>query len=249
MKEKWKLASCEVVGRSHIQKDLPCQDKTYKLVKKHSSGIFYGIALADGAGSCTHSDKGAEFITKEILYFIKSKFSYLYKNKGSDNKITSFIEKNLKQYAQNNKLSFKDLSSTLLFVTIKNGKYIAGHIGDGVIGVCGKKFLKTLSTPQNGEFSNSTFFTTSTNYPKRLRVYKGIVNSEETEGFILMSDGTAESLYDKKRGKLSESCCKIVSWLEKHKESEVEKALEKNLKDVISKKTVDDCSIAIMKKV
>ena len=244
---KWKIASSYVIGQGHINKSIPCQDRTFKLVNKSSKGNFYGLSLADGAGSCKHSDIGAEYITKKILYFLNSKFLYISKKKNPNNYILNFIEKELNLLSYQKNILLKDLSSTLLFVVIKNNKFIIGHIGDGVIGVLDKNNkLKTLSKPMNGEFSNSTFFTTSTYYKYRLRVIKGSI--KESVGFILMSDGTEESLYDKQKELLIDSNKTIIHWLDKNSEVKVEDGLYQNLKQVISKQTTDDCSIGIMKK-
>ena len=93
----WKIASSYIIGQGHISKNIPCQDRTYKLVdieylKKpgkrkvfkqrrsikstrniiDSKNSFYGLSLADGAGSCKYSDIGAELITKKILKYIKT---------------------------------------------------------------------------------------------------------------------------------------------------------------------------------
>ena len=265
---QWKIASSYYIGRGHESKKMPCQDRTAKLV--HFSDIpqkkscirrfsyrskstnreksFYGLSLADGAGSCKHSDIGAEIITKKILEYIQGNFDYLYSYK-TDNiskKLLDYIESKLKEISSDKKINLKDLSSTLLFVAIKDNKYIVGHIGDGVIGMLDKdNNLSTISHPSNGEFSNVTFFTTSLHYPERLRIIKAPVDNNI--GFILMSDGSQESLYDKRRQKLTDINKSIINWLKNYDEKKVEDALHNNLKNVICKKTIDDCSIGIMR--
>ena len=267
----WKIASSYIVGQGHIVKNLPCQDRTFKLIDKKFikrkmkkkffknkkaiittekiedyQNSFYGLSLADGAGSCKFSDIGADIVTKKILQYIKDNFDDLLKDNNLQLRLTEYIEKEL-QRTTTDSITFKDLSSTLLFVAIKSNKFIIGHIGDGVIGMLdNENKIKTLSKPDNGEFSNSTFFTTSTNYVERLRLLKGTL--KKSTGFILMSDGAEESLYDKQRECLSETNIGIINWLENNTEKDVEKALFDNLEQVISKRTSDDCSIGIMKK-
>ncbi len=268
--KSWKIASSYIIGQGHISKNIPCQDRTFKLVdikflkreikrktyknkssKKitrntlDSKNSFYGLSLADGAGSCKYSDIGAELITKKILEYIKVNFNNLIRDEHIGLSLTGFIERELKKKV-NSQMSFKDLSSTLLFVAIKSNKFIIGHIGDGVIGMLdNENNIKTISKPDNGEFSNSTFFTTSIKHQERLRILKGTIKS--SVGFILMSDGTEESLYDKKNECLSDINKTIVNWLDNNDEKGVEKALYRNLEQVISKKTNDDCSIGIMR--
>ncbi len=267
----WKIASSYIIGQGHVSKNISCQDRTFKLVDKiilkqivkrkifknrrsmninkntiDSKNSFYGLSLADGAGSCKYSDIGAELITKKILQYIKENFEILFKDKNIRLTLIDYIENELQKITTNNNITFKDLSSTLLFIAIKNNKFIIGHIGDGVIGMLDNKDnLKTISKPDNGEFSNSTFFTTSIKYKERLRILKGTLKS--SVGFILMSDGAEESLYNKKEESLSDTNKIIINWLKNNNETDVEKALFSNLEQVISKQTSDDCSIGIMR--
>lgn len=244
----WKIASAYVQGRGHVAKNVTCQDRTFKLIEKHEKGKFYGLSLADGAGTCEHSDIGAEIVTNKVLSFLKSNFTSLYRSKNISKNIIYNIEKELKTVATQNNLDFNSLSSTLLFVAIKNKKFIIGHIGDGVIGMLdNKNKISTISQPENGEFANSTFFTTSLKYKNRLRITKG--TTKNCLGFILMSDGTEESLYDKKNKQLINTSGVIINWLKAHSEEDVENALYDNLKKEIAKKTLDDCSIGIIRKI
>ena len=244
--KEWYTASATTTGRGHIKKRLPCQDKTAESSLPHSSGVFYGIALADGAGSCDFSDKGAKFISKKILEIIKSGFSKIFESEKMSHSLTLLIEDKLRLFSKEQEIDFKELSSTLLFVTIKNDLFILGHIGDGVIGgLKNDGNIEVLSEPENGEFSNSTYFTTSKNHKNRLRVKKGKIKN--FIGFILMSDGTAESLYNYKEKKLSKTNIDIINWLTVGSKNIVDEALSNNLSNLIAKKTFDDCSIAIMR--
>lgn len=266
----WKIVSSYIIGQGHMSKNIPCQDRTFKLINKKilkkvikrkvfknrkaikttikvidNQHSFYGLSLADGAGSCKHSDIGAELITKKTLQYIKMNFDNLFKDENIRLTLLNYIENTLQKRTTDN-ISFKDLSSTLLFIAIKSNKFIIGHIGDGVIGMLdNKNNLKTISKPDNGEFSNSTFFTTSIKYKERLRILKGTLKS--ANGFILMSDGAEDSLYDKKKESLSDTNKIIINWLDNNSEKNVEKALYSNLEQIISKQTSDDCSIGIMK--
>ena len=62
----WNGIQCYIQGRSHVQTNTPCQDKTYF----YNNNDSYIIALADGAGSAKFSHFGAEIITKEICHSI-----------------------------------------------------------------------------------------------------------------------------------------------------------------------------------
>jgi len=138
-----------------------------------------------------------------------------------------------------------DLASTLLFVAVKDGVYLAGHLGDGVIGVLREDRVDVLSTPKRGEFANTTYFVTQADSDIRLRLYTG--PTDEADGFILMSDGAAESLFDRARKVMAPAVQRILGWLDEHPPLAVTRALYYNLNSIIIEKTNDDCSIAVLK--
>ena len=65
-----------------------------------------------------------------------------------------------------------EFSSTLLFVGVKDNRYLVGHIGDGLIGYFEGNNVKTLSYPENGDSPNKTFFITGDNAINYFRIYK-----------------------------------------------------------------------------
>lgn len=239
-----RIASAYVQGRGHLIKNIPCQDKVFSI----NENSFSIIALADGAGSCKYSDKGAEIVTKKVSQIFKTNFNKL--NRQEIEKLQKYIISNLiielNKYSKVNNISVNELASTLLFVAIKKEYYIVGHLGDGVIGYKDKENnINVLSHPHNGEYSNSTFFVTSKNAHNFLRIYKGKIDN--IEGFILMSDGSEESLYDKKNRFLSSANLQMINWLDNNSSKQVSKALNNNLNNYIKKRTFDDCSIGILK--
>lgn len=236
-----KTASAFVRGRSHEKNDTPCQDRTYEFVR---NGLA-AVALADGAGSCVSSHVGAHHITKAIVYYIKKRFAYLYKLVHPHKHLQKFIAKELELLSNAKGCNIKDLSSTLMFVAIKNGKFFAGHIGDGVIGALNPKdTLEVLSRPDNGEAANQTYFTTSFGNNERLRIYKG--DMSDYKGFVLFSDGTQESLYHKQSESIAPAVKRMFEWLQKNDEICVSNALYANLDTIIKQKTHDDCSISLI---
>ena len=88
------------------------------------------------------------------------------------------------------------LACTLLFAAVKGSTCLVGHIGDGVICCRGDEKLKAVSLPSNGEFANSTTFVTLPDALSDFRLYRD--KTDKIDGFCLMSDGAAESLYDRK---------------------------------------------------
>jgi len=239
----WNSIRCEVQGRGHIKNNIPCQDKTYSIC---INGV-QTIALADGAGSAKLSHFGAENVVKNICYNLSSKFEdYFFEENGIIVKenLLGNIRTNLEKLAIELECDVKDLASTLLFVSIKNNKFILAHIGDGVIGYLKNGELKIASQPENGEFINTTIFTTSKDAINSMKLIKGDIN--DIKSFILMSDGTEESFYDRRERKLAEVLKNIIEKMMTESIKEIQLKLEESFKNIIIQKTTDDCSIVIL---
>lgn len=241
----WQIIQCAVQGRHHVKYGTPCQDKTYVSKK---NGVV-AAALADGAGSAKMSHYGAECVVKYICDELTDKFDLYYNESDADLTKMMLIDNLLEQLTElKNSLqcSLKDLSSTLLAIAIKGEQFILIHIGDGVIGCQENKKLKTLSKPQNGEFSNVTFFVTSENALTDMNFIKGNLN--DMNGFVLMSDGTSTSMYNKRTNEIVPVLKKIMqmcTFMQAHK---IEEQLQNSFETVIRGATGDDCSIIILKK-
>lgn len=239
----WKMVNYETCGRGHLKTNIPCQDKTI-IVNKGNS---YVIALADGAGSASHSHYGAETVVNTISNFLIDNFDELIVNQNGvkvKEEILSVIREALKEEAEKQSCDIKDLASTILAVAIKGNEFLIIHLGDGVIGMVKDNMVKVASKPENGEFSNSTVFVTSENAINYIKLYKG--KTDGISGFLLMSDGTAESFYHKKTQQLSIGVKKIVDWSILLPKEKIEELLADSFNNIISKNTLDDCSIAIL---
>ncbi len=132
-----KLSNYSEIGRGHLKNSTPCQDFSYSFKKDN----FYISVVCDGAGSCKYSHYGAEIVAKcvsNLLYKYFDELCIMNEHIGK-NYVSIFIVSeainNLTDKSKELNCNIADLSSTLLFVAIKNGRYLAGHIGDGVIGI------------------------------------------------------------------------------------------------------------------
>lgn len=239
----WKSVCCKVQGRGHIKADIPCQDKTKQLFR---NGVSM-ITLADGAGSAKLSHFGAECVVKNISIYVADNFQQLIQNADGKQVKRDIMEKLMRVlYSKAEELECKlgDLASTLLFVAICEDKYIIVHIGDGVIGYLDGSELKIASSPDNGEFANVTTFVTSIEALVSMRLFKGDI--KEISGFVIMSDGTEQSLYHKPTKTLAKSIVKLMHRTCLTNSEVMRSQLCESLTNVISKNTQDDCSIAIM---
>lgn len=242
---QWVLVTASQTGRGHKKRKLVCQDR---------AGFYYNgdvtvLALSDGAGSRVYSHLGAELIVKESAEFIRKNFAWLFDNAANQEagqKLRRHICYKLEEFAKENFLAYDDLAATMLVVAVRDGKYIALHIGDGVIGYIKGGIVQLLSAPNNGEFANTTVFVNSASAANEIHFYKGALETEGVQGFVLMSDGAATSLYQKQRNVFAgalNSLSRVVGIL---LPEELKKLVQKEYMPMLTNRTMDDCSLAIM---
>lgn len=242
----WKVIKAEMTGTSHKKNGTPCQDVTNKFVTENSCTIV----LADGAGSASLSELGAESSCKSIIRMFHHDFDGLFEMDSLQlkTKIIHSIRTRVGIKAKKYNKDKQEFASTLLFVSIKNNNFIAGHIGDGIIGaIDAKGAVVMLSEPETGEFANSTYFTTSENYRCHLRLYRGKI--ENFNSFFLMSDGAADCLYHKKTKVFAPAIQSFSRWLEKNDEESVNNALFCNMTNLFPLHTIDDCSFIMCQRI
>jgi serine/threonine protein phosphatase PrpC len=236
-----KITGVSVIGKSHLRKNIPCQDSN-----DFMSGLDTGVAVvADGAGSKSHSHIGSRLLTNKMKKYVIKNFDELYKGNYSDvrDRLMNFMISELKHKSYKLKISFESLATTLLFVAIKNGKFIFGHIGDGMIVVLKNNKVVMASAPENGEFANQTFFV----HPKlkdKIKLGRGQI--DDIEGFVLMTDGCEGALYDRKNKRPISANGDIIKWLQNHREGRVKKALKKIIIEKFRRITGDDCTLAVI---
>lgn len=237
------MIQCATQGRGHKRTNTPCQDKTYCL---NCDGV-YVIALADGAGSAQFSHFGAECASKHISNLLCSKFEAFFSSDNGmevKNEIVISVLDALEKNKPCQDCELKDLASTLLAVAIKDDRFIILHIGDGVIGYLENNTLKVASYPTNGEYSNTTYFTTSSTVLQHMSIMRGKL--EDIMGFVLMSDGSAESLFHKKTATFAPVLKKIMRYCVIMSKEKAESLLLDAFENSVSKKTFDDCSITLI---
>lgn len=239
----WKSVCCEVQGVGHKKSNIPCQDKTFELVQND----VHIIALADGAGSASLSQHGAELVVRVAAEYMAAHFQELLDcddGRLVKQQFLQVILDNLLEKANALNCLVRDLASTLLLAAVNSESFILAHIGDGVIGYLDADKLKVASLPDNGEFSNVTTFVTSDSALASMRLFKGKLKSKDA--FVLMSDGTEQSLYHKKDKELANVIVKLMHKICLLDRNIIKIQLKKSFNDVISKNTLDDCSIAIL---
>ena len=92
-------------------------------------------------------------------------------------------------------------------------------------------------------------FVTSRQAAQSMRLFRGSLDG--VAGFVLMSDGTADSLFSSRSGELAAACSKLITAVGSAPATQAKNpAYKKQLKKVVDLKirnaTKDDCSIGIL---
>ena len=238
----WQASAISERGLGHASAGIPCQDVA---LAGERNGVI-AITLSDGAGTATLADAGAKLVDETSLNYLLDEFDSLYHSDETSAKeqIVKRIVSRLEDQAIDDAADLKAYSATLLAVAVKGERYIAVHVGDGVIAAMHGDALCVLSHPSNGEHANETIFVNSQYAMRDMRLLRG--RASAISGFILMSDGSEQSLYDKANKSIAPAVVKLfVARLDMSKD-EFDRELADLLKNQIIQRTSDDCSIALM---
>ena len=235
-------------GRGHLLDGTSGQDRTGYL----SRGGVQVMCLADGAGSASYSEYGAEALVNEGCRLLAERFTdFVTSDDGSQVKldILQCLRSRLKVIAGRRECELEDLAATFLAVAVAGNRFVVVHVGDGVIGYVKNGELRVASAPDNDEFANTTTFITSRDAGSRMRLARGSLDG--VSGFVLMSDGTANSLYNCGTKQLAPACAKLVTLVGSAPRRQVNnpahrKYLRRLIDTRIRRATKDDCSIGIL---
>ena len=239
----WKSAEYAAAGRGHRIAGMPCQDK----VCTYRNGEVTVVSLADGAGSSKLSHFGAEAVLDRVSRDLGENFDEYFSESDASvvrGKLLSDVSSALEETREKIGCERNDLSSTLLVAAVSGSRYFIVHIGDGVIGYLKDDEIRVATGPEKGDYANETFFTTSPAVRSHMRVMKG--DDNQIQGFVMMSDGTADALYSRRTGTLSQGLRRIMQMTVLCTKSSMEKLLGETFESSVMKLTQDDCSICVL---
>lgn len=238
----------QVRGRGHELDGTRGQDRTAYLSRR---GVQV-LCLADGAGSASQAEFGAQAVVEEGCALLIEQFAQFDASADAEQSRQEILERlheRLAGVARRLGCTIADLASTFLAVAISAERFVVVHIGDGVIGYVKNGELRVVSAPDNAEFANQTTFVTSPDAASSTRLFRGA--TEGVSGFILMSDGTSASLFDQRSKTLAPACAKLIEAVAvaptRHVRSpEHKKRLRRVVDTRLREATKDDCSIGIL---
>ena len=249
----WEVISASVVGDSHKESKLPCQDAI--AIKENQK--WTAVVVCDGAGTAKKADEGAQFFSSrfsEVLINLSKEID----TQGLGTWITDYLVANITTLRNELRSKYKtdklnDFHCTLVSVLLGEKGGLMAHVGDGAIfggqAIKDKKGTNLsndlfYSQPENGQYSNETFFITENSWIKHLRV----TPISSTNWICLGTDGGMALAMQNESEVKSGFVAPVIKEIVLSKDSQ---AKQKKIKDIITAKetsniTGDDKTLAFI---
>ena len=186
----WKAVAASVAGTSHARTKQPCQDASYCRVVGGNTLIG---AVADGAGSARLGGEGAQVAARAAVEAIAAGLAGL-EGSATSEQWKCVLRGAMGMARVQVEISsallgapLRELACTLLLFVARPGLVVASQIGDGAVVVrdAGGEF-HSLTTPQNGEYANTTTFLVS---PDALKTVQHQAWEKAFTGLAAFTDG------------------------------------------------------------
>ncbi len=192
---KWRYAHSSVIGLAHLNQNTECQDRLVcRAFETEADGEVLIAAVADGAGSTTHGQTGAEiaceFFVTQITEFLQSgNASVKSLNEDFGRRWIGFFQNRIAELAREEKSEMREYASTFVGVIVGKTGAAFYQVGDGgaVFSPDGEpSSYKFAIEPTETEYVNQTEFLTDDAAANILR-FRFV--EEAIEDIILFSDG------------------------------------------------------------
>ena len=192
---KWRYANSSVIGQAHINQNTECQDRLLcRTIETAGESEVFIAVVADGAGSTSHGQIGAEIACKT---FVSQVSDFLNSGNASVSSLNEdfgrlwirFFQTQIRQIADKDKKEIRDYASTFIGAVVGENETAFFQVGDGgaVYSIDGKpESYRFGIEPTESEYINATEFLTDETATESLRF---VLIKEKIEDLILFSDG------------------------------------------------------------
>lgn len=190
---KWRVAQASVIGQSHLNQKTVCQDRlATRTLESETDGEILIAVVADGAGSTTSGQRGAEiacelFVNQISELLKQTSVKSLTEDFGK--RWIAFYRERIAELARQEKKEMREFATTLIGAVVGRTDAVFYQVGDGgaVFSTSGNPESYQFSiAPIETEYVNQTEFLTDDTATESLR-YVSI--KEPVEDLILFSDG------------------------------------------------------------
>lgn len=185
----WKVLRASVIGTSHIDSGLPCQDDCYADVIQSEGGKQSLVCIvSDGAGSAAEAATGAEIACITARQYLEDNIDnpLLSKDKTLIEELINQIQQSILNKSIENNKNPRDYACTLLGAAVSDEQGVFFQIGDGAIVIFTNSKQEVVFWPVPGVYANMTNFVTDYDALDHLH-YRAV--DDQIEEVSLLSDG------------------------------------------------------------
>jgi serine/threonine protein phosphatase PrpC len=195
IERNWRVAHASAIGLAHINQNTHCQDRfACETVKTAAEGEVLIAVVADGAGSTTDGQTGAEIacqiFTEQVADFLSAKDASVKSLTADFGKLwISYFQQKIAAISQKDKKELRDYASTFVGAVVGENSAVFYQIGDGAIVFSNSgdtESYRFAIAPVETEYVNVTEFVTDETAASSLRFE---MIEESVEDVILFSDG------------------------------------------------------------
>ena len=185
----WKCIGVSALGTSHVRMKTACQDANAK--RRLKNGLLV-MAVADGAGSAPYSAEGASLAVSVAVDTLQVR---LRQGIPANDSIWTLVMTEVFQEASAavrhcaliNGRSPRAYATTLLTAVVSDTWIAYGMVGDGALVILDRDGgFHCLTTPQRGEYANTTYFITRKHMSEYLAVE---YRQTQIQGVAALTDG------------------------------------------------------------
>lgn len=238
LKSPWQVVGVSATGFDHHVDGKPCQDA--HAFEVTPSGWLVG-AVSDGAGSAPRSEFGARTFCSGVVRYLVTRLEGLEPSKrlrltDTDGRVwvedaIDMLRTSLRNLKENDSERLDQFHTTLLGVIAGPEGGIFFHVGDGACFAARSDDLSksVVSEPENGQYSNETYFVTQENWREHLRLS---LFGPEYDLIALMTDGvTPFAMTQGVRGPFPGFFEPLSHYLESNSREEGERAINTYFQD------------------
>ncbi|MDY3560120.1 protein phosphatase 2C domain-containing protein [Gemmata sp. JC673] len=164
----WRTLGESVPGTSHTARSVPCQD-AFRVCSYGPGGDWLLAAVADGAGSASRSDVGAELVCDEFVRLVTRAAPADLCAPAALVDLFAAVRSTVLARADALGVPPRELASTALLALVGPETAAFAQLGDGAI-VCGAgDGYRVVFWPEPAEYANATDFLTDDGFAGAIR--------------------------------------------------------------------------------
>lgn len=195
MSPAWSVHLATATGRHHLEAGTACQDAA--AARTWPGG--FAAAVSDGAGSAPRSDEGARILANEVVALCAARVGQAGFSWADDlPRIVEQARAGVLALARSQGHDARDYAATLVACVVDGNQGCFFHVGDGAGVHCSAAGVTIVSSPENGEFADETYFVTQDDWREHLRLT--VIDGVGDGSLVgLMSDGAMPFVLDRSR--------------------------------------------------